>query len=48
MRIGVRPFHLYFHWCFHRYCRRRVFLWREPRFWMLHVGPVEVSNWPIY
>ena len=37
------------YWCFCRECLfARPFLMREPGFWLLHVGPFEISNHPIY
>jgi hypothetical protein len=40
---------MHFHVCFHReglLCR--PFVMRGPGFWLVHVGPLEVSNRPIF
>jgi hypothetical protein len=40
---------LYFYWCFYRECLfLRPFIMRDKSLMLIHFGPVEISNQPIF
>jgi len=47
--VKSRKRRVWFHWCARPECLfARPFIWREQNFWLIHIGPVEVSNHPIF
>jgi len=48
VRVGRRG--LCLHWCLHPECRTKIFwdTFGDGSWWLLHLGPLEICNHPIY